>query len=66
MEVIPWTISSHLNVSASWLPDGSPSQIHYYGQVPALNDCVYRYMYQTRYIALHDMDELILPQQVDR
>ncbi|KAM3615953.1 uncharacterized protein V6R79_010167 [Siganus canaliculatus] len=65
VEVIPWSLSRFMKVSRSWLPDLSPGDIHYFGQIPALNDCVYRYMYQSRYVALHDMDELILPQTVD-
>ncbi|KAM4627509.1 uncharacterized protein ACJ7VT_002446 [Polymixia lowei] len=58
-------MSRLLNVSRGWQPEHSPGDLHYYGQIPALNDCVYRYMYQTKYLALHDMDELILPQTVD-
>ncbi|XP_016300424.1 uncharacterized protein LOC107656975 isoform X1 [Sinocyclocheilus anshuiensis] len=64
VEIIPWTIKKHIVVSTGWEIDISPGQLHYYGQIPALNDCVYRYMYQTRYLALHDMDELILPFKV--
>lgn len=64
VEVIPWTITKHISVSHGWKINESPGQLHYYGQIPALNDCVYRYMYQSRYLALHDMDELILPFKV--
>ncbi|XDV29755.1 hypothetical protein PO909_032798 [Leuciscus waleckii] len=64
VEIIPWTIKKHINVSSGWKKALSPGQLHYYGQIPALNDCVYRYMYQSRYVALHDMDELILPLKV--
>ncbi|XP_015257819.1 uncharacterized protein LOC119797367 [Cyprinodon tularosa] len=42
-----------------------PGDIHYFGQMPALSDCLYRYMYQSRYMAFQDPDELILPQSVD-
>ena len=66
VEVIPWTISKHLNVSHSWQPARSPGDIQYYGQIPALTDCLYRYMYQSKYVSLQDIDELILPQSVDR
>uniref|UniRef100_A0A667X7J9 Glycosyltransferase family 92 protein n=1 Tax=Myripristis murdjan TaxID=586833 RepID=A0A667X7J9_9TELE len=65
-EVIPWSMSDYLNVSRGWRPEKDPGDLHYHGQLPALNDCVYRYMYQSRYVALHDVDELILPQSVDR
>ncbi|KAM9852929.1 uncharacterized protein ACBR49_003804 [Aulostomus maculatus] len=65
VEVIPWTISRHVNVSRGWLPEHGPGELHYFGQIAALNDCVYRYMYQSRYVALQDIDELILPQSVN-
>ncbi|XP_078103205.1 uncharacterized protein LOC144515890 isoform X1 [Sander vitreus] len=65
VEVIPWSLSRFLNVSRGWLPEHGPGDIHYLGQIPALSDCIYRYMYQSRYVALHDMDELILPQSVN-
>lgn len=64
--MIPWSLSQFLNVSHGWLPEHGPGEIHYYGQIPALHDCVYRYMYQSQYLALQDVDELILPQSVSR
>lgn len=66
MEVIPWTVSRFVSVSRGWLPEHGPGELHYLGQIPALNDFIYRYMYQSRYVALHDTDELILPQSVNR
>ncbi|XP_039987320.1 uncharacterized protein si:zfos-464b6.2 isoform X2 [Xiphias gladius] len=65
VEVIPWSLSRFLNVSRSWLPEHGPGDLHYYGQIPALSDCLYRYMYRSKYVALQDIDELILPQSVD-
>ena len=35
--------------------------VHYYGQLAAANDCLYRYMYTSQYIAFIDLDELIVP-----
>ncbi|XP_048024833.1 uncharacterized protein LOC125254303 [Megalobrama amblycephala] len=64
VEIIPWTIKNHIKVSSGWRKDLSPGELHYYGQIPALNDCIYRYMYQSHYVALHDLDELILPLKV--
>uniref|UniRef100_A0A3Q2P6L3 Glycosyltransferase family 92 protein n=1 Tax=Fundulus heteroclitus TaxID=8078 RepID=A0A3Q2P6L3_FUNHE len=64
VEVIPWSLSEYLKVSRRANPYQDPGDIHYYGQVPALNDCLYRYMYRSKYIALHDLDELILPQSL--
>lgn len=66
VEEIPWSLSRFLNVSQGWLPEHGPGDLHYFGQIPALNDCVYRYMYRSRYVALQDIDELILPQSVNR
>ncbi|XP_059188170.1 uncharacterized protein LOC131970760 isoform X2 [Centropristis striata] len=65
VEVIPWSMSRYLNVSRGWLPYHGPGDLHYFGQIPALNDCMYRYMYRSRYLAQHDIDELILPQAVN-
>ncbi|XP_028275145.1 uncharacterized protein LOC114444619 [Parambassis ranga] len=64
VEVIPWSLSRYLNVSRSFVPSLGPGDLHYFGQIAALNDCLYRYMYRSRYVALQDMDELILPQSV--
>uniref|UniRef100_A0A667X7L5 Glycosyltransferase family 92 protein n=1 Tax=Myripristis murdjan TaxID=586833 RepID=A0A667X7L5_9TELE len=61
VEVLPWPVDAHIKVSSSWLMSESPGDLHYYGQIPALNDCVHRYMYQTQYLLLHDPDEVILP-----
>ncbi|KAA8579374.1 hypothetical protein FQN60_016804, partial [Etheostoma spectabile] len=44
-EVIPWTISRFVNVSRGWLPEHGPGELHYLGQIPALSDCVYRYIW---------------------
>ncbi|KAF5881287.1 beta-1,4-galactosyltransferase galt-1-like isoform X2 [Clarias magur] len=64
VELIPWKLSPHINASRGWLKSVSSGQLHYFGQIPALNDCVYRYMYQSRYVSLQDLDELILPMNV--
>jgi len=66
VEVIPWPLSRFLRVSRSWLVKDGPGDLHYFGQIPALNDCLYRYMYRSAYVALHDTDELILPQSLNR
>ncbi|XP_066560051.1 beta-1,4-galactosyltransferase galt-1 [Amia ocellicauda] len=61
VDIIPWPITSYINVSGGWRPSEFPGDLHYYGQLAALNDCVYRYMYKTKYVALNDIDEIILP-----
>lgn len=54
--VLPWSLSS-------FLCDGN--QIHYCGQLAALNDCLYRSKGLSHYIATTDLDEFIIPQQTD-
>ncbi|XP_060613366.2 glycosyltransferase family 92 protein F59C6.8-like [Anolis sagrei] len=61
LEIVPWPITSYLNVSKEWLSKDDGTQIGYYGQIAALNDCVYRNMYRSRYVLLNDIDEIILP-----
>ncbi|XP_053478616.1 beta-1,4-galactosyltransferase galt-1-like [Ictalurus furcatus] len=61
VELIPWHVASYVNVSRGWNKTLSSGELHYFGQIAALNDCVYRYMYQSRYVALQDLDEFILP-----
>ena len=61
VEVVPWPIDRHLTPSAGWMPARSPGDIHYYGQLTTLNECSYRYMERSRYVLLHDMDEIIMP-----
>lgn len=61
VEIIPWPIDSHLRVSSEWrfMQDGT--HIGYYGQITALNDCIYRNMERSKFVVLNDVDEIILP-----
>lgn len=61
VELIPWPITSFLNVSRGWHYPEHPGDLHYFGQTAALNDCIYRNMYKSKYIVLNDLDELIVP-----
>lgn len=61
VEIIPWPITSFINVSKGWHFPEHPGDLHYFGQTAALNDCIYRNMYKSKYIALNDIDELIVP-----
>ncbi|KAK6290920.1 hypothetical protein J4Q44_G00386800, partial [Coregonus suidteri] len=63
VEVVPWRIDQHMNPSHGWQPSEHGGDIHYYGQLTTLNDCVYRHMYQSRYVLLNDIDEIITPYQ---
>ncbi|XP_055671625.1 uncharacterized protein LOC101913358 isoform X3 [Falco peregrinus] len=61
VEIIPWPINSHLKVSSKWLFMQDGTHIGYYGQITALNDCIYRNMRRSRFVLLNDADEIILP-----
>ncbi|XP_076138948.1 uncharacterized protein LOC143122048 [Alosa pseudoharengus] len=65
VEIIPWPITQYIKVSRGWQPSVSPGDLHYFGQIAALNDCVYRFMYQTQYVVLQDLDEVIVPVMVN-
>lgn len=65
VEIIPWPITQYIKVSRGWQPTVSPGDLHYFGQIAALNDCVYRFMYKTQYVVLQDLDEVIVPVTVD-
>ncbi|XP_036385678.1 beta-1,4-galactosyltransferase galt-1-like [Megalops cyprinoides] len=61
LEVIPWDIHRYLKVSSSWTPSKGAGDLHYHGQIAALNDCIYRNMYDSTYVVLLDADEVIVP-----
>ncbi|XP_075918763.1 uncharacterized protein LOC142920181 [Petromyzon marinus] len=61
VEVVQWPITDYVRVSRGWHYPEHPGELHYYGQIAALNDCVYRHMYSTRYLVLTDIDEVIIP-----
>ncbi|GFR96936.1 UDP-galactose:beta-D-galactoside beta-1,4-galactosyltransferase [Elysia marginata] len=50
-------------VVRSWkLP---PIKVHYYGQIAAIDDCLYRYGWLSRYMAFDDLDEIMVPLRHD-
>ncbi|NXY86456.1 GALT1 galactosyltransferase, partial [Alcedo cyanopectus] len=61
VEIIPWPINSHLRVSSKWHFSMDEKDIGYYGQITALNDCIYRNMQRSKFVVLNDADEIILP-----
>ncbi|XP_041956268.1 uncharacterized protein LOC121715037 [Alosa sapidissima] len=61
LEVVPWPIDKFLTPSTGWRYDLHHGDIHYYGQLTTLNECIYRYMYQSKYLLLNDFDEIIMP-----
>ncbi|XP_068127908.1 uncharacterized protein [Hyperolius riggenbachi] len=64
LEVVSWPIDKYLKTSKAWrYSEGVTSQIGYFGQTSTLNDCLYRNMYKSKFVLLHDIDEIILPVQ---
>ncbi|GFO14384.1 upf0392 protein f13g3.3 [Plakobranchus ocellatus] len=43
----------------------SEKDIHYFGQLAAINHCLHRYRWLSRYIVFTDLDEFIIPRQHD-
>ncbi|KHJ85294.1 hypothetical protein OESDEN_14983 [Oesophagostomum dentatum] len=41
----------------------APEQIWYHGQLVAITDCLYRQVGTSRFVAFHDLDEFLIPQQ---
>ena len=48
VDVIPWKLPHRIDA-------------HYHAQLASLNDCLYRYMYRSKYIAFLDLDEILVP-----
>ncbi|XP_045919252.1 uncharacterized protein LOC123979390 [Micropterus dolomieu] len=63
VEMVPWPIDQHLNPSSGWLFSKSGGDVHYFGQLTTLNECIYRSMDRSRYVMLNDIDEIIMPYQ---
>ncbi|XP_016372355.1 glycosyltransferase family 92 protein F49C12.5-like [Sinocyclocheilus rhinocerous] len=61
LEIVPWPIDQFLNPSSGWKFKKHKGDIHYYGQLATLNECIYRHMYQSKYVLLNDIDEIIMP-----
>lgn len=65
VEMVPWPIDKHLNPSRGWLFSEFGGDLHYFGQLTTLNECMYRSMERSRYVLLNDIDEIIMPYQHD-
>ncbi|KAF7646183.1 hypothetical protein LDENG_00191990, partial [Lucifuga dentata] len=63
VEIVPWPIDHHLTPSHGWDFSQHGGNLHYFGQLATLNECIYRNMDQSRYILLNDIDEIIMPYQ---
>nr|XP_054597693.1 uncharacterized protein LOC107373779 [Nothobranchius furzeri] len=65
MEVVPWPIDKHMNPSRGWHFPEHGGDIHYFGQLTTLNECIYRSMERSRYVLLNDIDEIVMPYKHD-
>ncbi|XP_071354853.1 uncharacterized protein [Trachinotus anak] len=63
VEMVPWPIHKYLKPSHGWLFSEHGGDLHYFGQLTTLNECIYRYMERSRYVLLNDIDEIIMPYQ---
>nr|XP_023696628.1 beta-1,4-galactosyltransferase galt-1-like isoform X3 [Paramormyrops kingsleyae]XP_023696630.1 beta-1,4-galactosyltransferase galt-1-like isoform X3 [Paramormyrops kingsleyae] len=63
LEIHQWPIDQFLNPSKGWNFEEHKGDLHYYGQLTTLNDCIYRNMYRSKYLLLNDIDEIIVPYQ---
>lgn len=59
-EIIPWKIPVMVDSLSSNRTYVTP-EVHYFAQMAALNDCLYRNMLTSRFIAFTDLDEIIVP-----
>ncbi|XP_060079822.1 glycosyltransferase family 92 protein F13G3.3-like [Ylistrum balloti] len=59
VEVVQW----HLPMKVDVWPKvkGHTTEIHYFGQLGALNDCLYRNRYRSKFLVYQDLDEFIFP-----
>lgn len=65
VEIVSWPIDKYMNPSRGWLFSQYGGDIHYFGQLTTLNECIYRSMERSRYVLLNDIDEIIMPYQHD-
>uniref|UniRef100_A0A3P8UYA6 Glycosyltransferase family 92 protein n=1 Tax=Cynoglossus semilaevis TaxID=244447 RepID=A0A3P8UYA6_CYNSE len=65
LEIVPWPIDKYLIPSKGWSFSIHGGDLHYYGQLATLNDCIYRSMARSHYVTLNDIDEIVMPYQHD-
>ena len=59
VDLVPWGVPVRVDV---WPPDPlTEPEVHYFAQLGALNDCLYRNMARSRFIVYSDLDEFIAP-----
>jgi len=59
--VVPWRVPVAVDM---WPPDPKEEpEIHYFAQLAALNDCLYRMMFRARFVVMVDLDEVLVPRR---
>ncbi|KAL3860063.1 hypothetical protein ACJMK2_010232 [Sinanodonta woodiana] len=58
VEVIQWPLPMHVD---TWPPSDKIPEVTYFGQIAALNDCLYRSRPYTKFLINVDIDEFIIP-----
>ncbi|XP_071088459.1 beta-1,4-galactosyltransferase galt-1-like [Haliotis cracherodii] len=57
VKVVQW----HLPMKVDTWPPSKEVEVHYFAQIAALNDCLYRHLHSSKYIVFTDLDEFIIP-----
>ena len=66
LAIIRHYVTSGVMEAVEWrLPFTDVSLVHYFGQMAAINDCLYSYQYTSRYVVFHDFDEVLFPRAHD-
>ena len=59
-QLLPWTTRKQRNDILQ-----NTSDLHYHGQIAAINDCLYRNKAFSKYVAIYDLDEIITPRHLN-
>jgi hypothetical protein len=64
VETIPWDSLPLTSWTENMNSNDRTMQIHYFGQVAALNDCLYRSLSRSTFVVFTDVDEVVVPRNV--
>ncbi|XP_023930102.1 uncharacterized protein LOC106160971 [Lingula anatina] len=59
MTIIPWNLPPKLRVNS--VGNEATEGVHYYAELSSIQDCLYRNMYDFKYVVFVDTDEFIVP-----
>ncbi len=65
VEMVQWPLPNSSNTvnTKNTNDDKNILNMHYYAQLAAINDCLYRNIYRSAYIIYADMDEVLVPRK---